>query len=42
MGAVLVVVGPRVVDGVAMLAEIFDPEGFVDTSPPDSWTPLVE
>jgi iron complex transport system substrate-binding protein len=34
--------GPRVVDGVAMLAEIFDPEGFVDTSPPDSWTPLAE
>ncbi|MGA2512641.1 MAG: ABC transporter substrate-binding protein [Candidatus Limnocylindrales bacterium] len=34
--------GPRVVDGVAMLAEILDPEGFVDTSPPDSWTPLVE
>ncbi len=34
--------GPRVVDGVAMLAEIFDPEGFVETSPPDSWTPLVE
>jgi iron complex transport system substrate-binding protein len=30
--------GPRVVDGVGMLAEIFDPEGFVDTSPPDSWT----
>ena len=34
--------GPRIVDGVAMLAEIFDPEGFVDTSPADSWTPLVE
>ena len=34
--------GPRVVDGVALLAEIFDPEGFVDTSPPDSWTPLTE
>ena len=34
--------GPRVVDGVAMLSEILDPEGFVDTSPPDSWTPLVE
>jgi iron complex transport system substrate-binding protein len=34
--------GPRVVDGVAMLAEIFDPEGFVDTSPPDSWARLVE
>jgi iron complex transport system substrate-binding protein len=32
--------GPRVVDGVGMLAEIFDPEGFVDTSPPDSWTPI--
>ncbi len=34
--------GPRVLDGVGMLAEIFDPEGFIDTSPPDSWTPLVE
>jgi iron complex transport system substrate-binding protein len=34
--------GPRVVDAVGMLAEIFDPEGFVDTSPPDSWTPRVE
>lgn len=34
--------GPRVVDGVAMLAEIFDPEGFIDTSPPNSWTPLFE
>jgi hypothetical protein len=22
-----------------MLAEIFDPEGFIDTSPPNSWTP---
>jgi iron complex transport system substrate-binding protein len=32
--------GPRVVDGVAMLAEIFDPEGFVETSPPGSWTPI--
>jgi iron complex transport system substrate-binding protein len=34
--------GPRVVDGVGMLAEIFDPEDFVDTSPPDSWTLLVD
>jgi len=25
-----------------MLAEIFDPDGFIDTSPPDSWTPLSE
>jgi iron complex transport system substrate-binding protein len=34
--------GPRIVDGIGMLAEIFDPEGFVDTSPPDGWTPLVD
>jgi len=34
--------GPRVVDGVGMLAEVFDPETFVDTSPEGSWTPLVE
>ena len=34
--------GPRVVDGVAMLAEIFDPNGFIETSPPGSWTPIIE
>jgi iron complex transport system substrate-binding protein len=34
--------GPRIVDGVAMLAEIFDPDGFVETSPPGSWTPVME
>jgi iron complex transport system substrate-binding protein len=34
--------GPRIVDGMGMLAEIFDPEAFIDTSPPESWTPLVE
>ena len=34
--------GPRVVDGVGMLAEIFDPDGFVETSPVASWTPLFE
>ncbi|MGZ6266345.1 MAG: ABC transporter substrate-binding protein [Candidatus Limnocylindrales bacterium] len=34
--------GPRVVDGIGMLAEIFDPEGFIETSPPASWTPLSE
>ena len=34
--------GPRVVDGVGMLAEIFDPETFVGTAPEDGWTPLVE
>ena len=32
--------GPRVIDGIEMLAEIFDPDGFVETSPPGSWTPL--
>lgn len=34
--------GPRAVDGVGMLAEIFDPEAFVDTSPDNSWTLGVE
>jgi iron complex transport system substrate-binding protein len=33
--------GPRVVDGIEMLAEIFDPDGFVETSPPGAWTPLA-
>jgi iron complex transport system substrate-binding protein len=32
--------GPRVIDGIEMLAEIFDPDAFVDTSPPGGWTPL--
>jgi iron complex transport system substrate-binding protein len=34
--------GPRVVEGVAMLAEIFDPDAFVDASPPNSWTVLSD
>jgi iron complex transport system substrate-binding protein len=34
--------GPRVVDGVALLAEILDPDTFVETSPPASWTPLSQ
>jgi iron complex transport system substrate-binding protein len=34
--------GPRIVDGVGMLAEIFDSNGFIDTSPPGSWTPVME
>ena len=33
--------GPRVIDGIALLAEIFDPDGFVETSPVGSWTPLL-
>lgn len=34
--------GPRVIDGVGMLAEIFDPDAFIDTSPPASWTSIFE
>jgi iron complex transport system substrate-binding protein len=33
--------GPRVIDGIEMLAEIFDPDTFVETAPPGAWTPLV-
>lgn len=33
--------GPRIVDGIAMLAEILDPEGFLDVSPAASWTPVA-
>ncbi len=32
--------GPRVIDGIAMLAELFDPAGFVDEAPPEGWIPL--
>jgi iron complex transport system substrate-binding protein len=32
--------GPRLVDGIAMLAEILDPDGFVDVAPVASWTPV--
>jgi len=32
--------GPRVIDGIALLAEIFDPSRFVDVSPPMSWEPI--
>jgi iron complex transport system substrate-binding protein len=32
--------GPRVIDGIELLAEIFDPEGFVDIAPLGSWTPV--
>jgi iron complex transport system substrate-binding protein len=30
--------GLRVIDGIELLAEIFDPEAFVDSAPPGSWT----
>ena len=32
--------GPRVIDGIELLAEIFDPDGFVDIAPLGSWTPV--
>jgi iron complex transport system substrate-binding protein len=32
--------GPRIVDGIEMLAEIFDPDAFIDIAPLGSWTPL--
>jgi iron complex transport system substrate-binding protein len=32
--------GPRVIDGIELLAEIFDPDGFVDIAPVGSWTPV--
>jgi iron complex transport system substrate-binding protein len=32
--------GPRVIDGIELLAEIMDPAAFVDVAPPGSWTPV--
>ena len=32
--------GPRVIDGIELLAEVFDPDGFVDIAPTSSWTPV--
>lgn len=32
--------GPRVVDGIELLAEIFDPAAFVDLAPAGSWVPV--
>lgn len=32
--------GPRVIDGVEILAEIMDPEAFEEIAPPGSWTPV--
>lgn len=32
--------GPRIVDGIAMLAELIDPAAFVDIAPHAAWTPL--
>ncbi len=32
--------GPRVIEGVAVLAELMDPVGFGGSAPPESWLPL--
>jgi iron complex transport system substrate-binding protein len=32
--------GPGVIDGVELLAELFDPLGFVDVAPPGGWVPV--
>jgi iron complex transport system substrate-binding protein len=32
--------GPRVIEGIAMLAELFDPEGFAGAGPDGAWIPL--
>jgi iron complex transport system substrate-binding protein len=32
--------GPRLVEGVEVLAELFDPEGFAGSGPRESWIPL--
>ena len=31
---------PRVIDGIELLAEVFDPDAFVDIAPFGSWTPV--
>jgi iron complex transport system substrate-binding protein len=32
--------GPRVIDGIEMLAELMDPDGFIDIAPAGGWTPV--
>ena len=32
--------GPRVIDGIELLAELFDPEAFEDVAPVGAWTPV--
>jgi iron complex transport system substrate-binding protein len=32
--------GPRVVEAIAVLAELLDPEGFAEAGPPGAWVPL--
>lgn len=32
--------GPRIIDGISVLAELFDPEAFADAGPSNGWIPL--
>jgi iron complex transport system substrate-binding protein len=32
--------GPRAIDGIALLASLFDPEGFTDELPAEAWRPV--
>jgi iron complex transport system substrate-binding protein len=34
--------GPRVIDGIELLAEVLDPDAFEGFAPVGSWTPIVE
>ncbi|MBA2701531.1 MAG: cobalamin-binding protein [Chloroflexi bacterium] len=33
--------GPRVIDGIELLAEVMDPDEFVDVAPVGGWTPIA-
>jgi iron complex transport system substrate-binding protein len=33
--------GPRVIDGIELLAEILDPDAFEEVAPVGSWTPIA-
>jgi iron complex transport system substrate-binding protein len=33
--------GPRLIDGIGLLAELFDPGGFRDQAPSEAWVPLI-
>ena len=32
--------GPRIIDGLELLAEVMDPNGFRDIAPSGGWTPV--
>jgi iron complex transport system substrate-binding protein len=32
--------GPRIIEGISLLAELFDPEAFADAEPSSAWIPL--